>query len=100
MPKLVQCIPNFSEGRREEVIEEILGEIKGVPGVKLLDYSRDESHNRCVVAFVGEPQGVLEAAFQAAKKAAELIDMSKHQGEHPRMGATDVIPFIPIADMT
>ena len=100
MGKIVQCVPNFSEGRRIEVIEEIAGAIKGVPGVKLLDYSYDKSHNRSVMTFIGDPQSVLESAFQGAKTAASLIDMSKHQGEHPRMGATDVIPFIPVARVT
>ena len=100
MAELVQCVPNFSEGRRVEVIEEIVAAVKGVPGVKLLDYSRDESHNRCVVTFIGEPRPVKEAAFQAAKRAAGLIDMSRHKGEHPRMGATDVIPFIPVSEVT
>ena len=97
MAKIVECVPNFSEGRDHEVIEEIVGEIKAVKGVKLLDYSSDESHNRSVVTFIGEPGPVKEAAFRSAKKAAELIDMSKHEGGHPRMGATDVIPFVPVA---
>ncbi len=97
MAKVVECVPNFSEGRELKVIEEIIGAIKAVKGVKLLDYSNDESHNRSVVTFIGEPGPVKEAAFGAAKKAAELIDMSKHEGGHPRMGATDVIPFVPVA---
>jgi glutamate formiminotransferase len=100
MPKLVECVPNFSEGRRTEVIQQIIAQIRSVEGVKLLDYSADESHNRSVVTFIGEPEGVKEAAFRAAKKAAELINMEEHRGEHPRMGATDVIPFIPISDVT
>lgn len=100
MPKLVECVPNFSEGRRQEVIQAIISEITGVEGVKLLDYSSDESHNRSVVTFLGEPAAVKEAAFKAAKKAAQLINMEEHRGEHPRMGATDVIPFIPIAEVT
>lgn len=100
MAKLVECVPNFSEGRRTEVIEEIIDQIRNVQGVKLLDYSSDESHNRSVVTFTGEPEKVKEAAFRAAKKAAELINMDEHRGEHPRMGATDVIPFIPISDVT
>ncbi len=97
MAKVVECVPNFSEGRNLEVIEEIIGSIKAVAGVKLLDYSHDESHNRSVVTFIGEPGPVKEAAFQAAKKAASLIDMSGHEGGHPRMGATDVLPFVPIS---
>lgn len=100
MAKLVECVPNFSEGRRPEVIRAILEQIESVEGVKLLDHSSDESHNRSVVTFLGEPEGVKEAAFKAAKKAAELINMEEHQGEHPRMGATDVIPFIPVSDVT
>ncbi len=97
MAKLVECVPNFSEGRRPEVIEEIVRAIKAVEGVKLLDYSNDESHNRSVVTFIGEPGPVKEAAFRSAQKAAELIDMSRHEGGHPRMGAADVIPFVPVS---
>lgn len=100
MAKLVECVPNFSEGRRPEVIEAIADEVRKVDGVKLLDVKADASHNRVVVTFVGEPQAVKRAAFCACKKAAELIDMEKHQGEHPRIGATDVIPFIPVKDVT
>lgn len=100
MAKLVECVPNFSEGRKPEVIKQIIDRIKSVEGVKLLDYSSDESHNRSVVTFLGAPEKVKEAAFRAAKKAAELIDMDEHRGEHPRMGATDVIPFIPISEVT
>ncbi|MFZ7101163.1 MAG: glutamate formimidoyltransferase [Peptococcaceae bacterium] len=100
MKKLVECVPNFSEGRRPEVIRQIIEEISLVSGIKLLDCSSDASHNRTVVTFVGEPEAVKEAAFQAAQKAALLIDMDLHQGEHPRMGATDVIPFIPVDGVT
>ncbi|MGM0652829.1 MAG: glutamate formimidoyltransferase [Bacillota bacterium] len=100
MSKVVQCVPNFSEGRRVEVIEEIVGSIKDVKGVTLLDYSSDESHNRSVVTFIGDPDAVVEAAFQAAKTAAEKINMAEHSGGHPRMGATDVIPFIPVKEVT
>lgn len=100
MSKLVECVPNFSEGRRPEVIEAIAAEVSAVPGVKLLDVKPDASHNRVVVTFVGEPQAVKQAAFNACKKAAELIDMEKHHGEHPRIGATDVIPFIPVKGVT
>lgn len=100
MPKLVECVPNFSEGRRPEVIEAIADEVRKVAGVKLLDVKPDASHNRVVVTFVGEPQAVKQAAFQCCAKAAELIDMEKHHGEHPRIGATDVIPFIPVKDVT
>lgn len=100
MAKLVECVPNFSEGRRPEVIDAIVGEVRKVAGVKLLDVKPDASHNRVVVTFVGEPQAAKQAAFKACAKAAELIDMEKHQGEHPRIGATDVIPFIPVSEVT
>jgi len=100
MVKLVECVPNFSEGRRPEVIEAIADEVRNVPNVKLLDVKADASHNRVVVTFVGEPSAVKQAAFNACKKAAELIDMEKQHGEHPRIGATDVIPFIPVKNMT
>ncbi|MGE5483985.1 MAG: glutamate formimidoyltransferase [Ignavibacteriales bacterium] len=100
MGKIVECVPNFSEGRNAQVIEAILGEIRAVPGVALLDHAPDQSHNRVVVTFAGEPAGVEEAAFGAARKASELIDMEKHQGEHPRIGATDVVPFVPIRGVT
>jgi len=82
------------------LVEKILDEVRKVEGVKLLDYSSDKDHNRTVVTFIGEPEKVLEAAFNACKRASELIDMTKHTGEHPRMGATDVIPLIPISDVT
>ncbi|NLY77546.1 MAG: glutamate formimidoyltransferase [Tissierellia bacterium] len=100
MARLIECIPNFSEGRDKEVVEKIVDEIRNTDNVKLLDYSMDADHNRCVVTFVGEPDQVIEAAFKAAKAAAELIDMTKHTGGHPRMGATDVIPLVPISDVT
>lgn len=100
MVKLVECVPNFSEGRRPEVVEAIVDEVRKTPGVSLLDYSSDQDHNRSVVTFVGEPEAVKKAAFAACAKAAELIDMNKHQGGHPRIGATDVIPFIPIKEVT
>ncbi|MCR2043074.1 glutamate formimidoyltransferase [Anaerosalibacter massiliensis] len=100
MARLVQCVPNFSEGRDKEVIEKIVDEVRRVDEVKLLDYSPDKDHNRTVVTFIGEPEKVLEAAFNTCKKASELIDMTQHTGEHPRMGATDVIPLIPISDIT
>ncbi|MCG0276241.1 MAG: glutamate formimidoyltransferase [Thermosediminibacteraceae bacterium] len=100
MAKLVECIPNFSEGRRKEVIEAIADAIRSVKGVMLLDYSYDPNHNRSVFTFLGDPEGVKEAAFASAAKAAELIDMTKHKGEHPRMGAVDVIPFVPVKDIT
>ena len=98
--KIVECVPNFSEGRRKDVIERIIDAVRGVEGVKVLDYSSDASHNRTVLTFVGEPMAVKEAAFRVAEKAAELIDMEQHQGEHPRIGAADVIPLIPISGVT
>lgn len=97
---IVECVPNFSEGRSQEVIEGIASAIKGVSGVTLLDYSWDESHNRSVFTFVGDIQSCAEAAFQSAKKAVDCIDLNRHQGEHPRIGAVDVIPFIPISNCT
>lgn len=100
MAKLVECIPNVSEGRRTEVIESIVGVIKEVPGVVLLDYSSDASHNRSVITMVGDPNSVGEAAFRLAKAARDNIDLNHHTGEHPRMGAIDVIPFVPIKEMS
>ncbi|MTI48585.1 glutamate formimidoyltransferase [Sporosalibacterium faouarense] len=100
MAKIVQCVPNFSEGRDKDIIEKIVEEVRKVEGTKLLDYAPDKDHNRCVVTFIGDPSAVKEAAFNLCKKASELIDMSKHSGEHPRMGATDVIPLIPISEVT
>jgi glutamate formiminotransferase len=100
MAKIVECVPNFSEGINKEVIEKIVDEVRKVQGAKLLDYSSDMDHNRTVVTFVGSPAAVEEAAFNLAKKASELIDMSVHKGGHPRMGATDVVPFIPVKDVT
>lgn len=100
MAKLVECIPNVSEGRRTEVIESLVGVIKEVPGVVLLDYSSDASHNRSVITMVGDPDSVGEAAFRLAKAARDNIDLNHHTGEHPRMGAIDVIPFVPIKEMS
>lgn len=96
MKPLVECIPNFSEGRRPDVVEQIVDSIRATPGVFLLDYSSDADHNRSVVTFAGDPAGVEAAAFAAIKTAAGLIDMTRHEGEHPRIGATDVVPFVPI----
>ena len=100
MAKLVECVPNFSEGQRAEVIEAIIGEARGTPGVTVLDHSSDPNHNRTVLTFVGEPQAAKRAAFACCARAAELIDMEKHRGGHPRIGATDVIPFIPVSNVT
>ncbi len=98
MAKIIECVPNISEGRRKEVIEACVDQIRTTAGVSLLDYSSDESHNRSVITFFGSPEGVEEAVVKLAKKASELIDLTKHKGEHPRMGAVDVIPFIPIRE--
>ena len=100
MAKLVECVPNFSEGINKEVIESIIDEVRKVEGVKLLDYSSDSDHNRTVVTLIGNPEGVKTAAFNLTKRASELIDMTTHKGGHPRMGATDVVPFIPVADIS
>lgn len=100
MAKIVECVPNFSEGRRVEVIDAIANQIKDIDGVRLLDYEYDKDHNRSVMTFVGTPEGVKEAAFNSCAKAKQLIDLNEHKGEHPRIGATDVIPLIPISNMT
>ena len=97
---LVECIPNFSDARRPEVVEAILASIRTVDGVVILDKHSDLDHNRTVVTFVGSPAGVEEAAFRSIKKAAELINLDEHSGAHPRIGATDVVPFVPIAEVT
>ena len=99
MTSIVECVPNFSEGKDKSVIEAIAGAIKGVEGVKLLDVDPGSDFNRTVYTFVGEPESVLEAAFQSAKIGIALIDMRKHKGEHARMGALDVMPFIPIKNV-
>ncbi len=98
--KLIECVPNFSEGRNMNIIKQITDEIEKVEGVKLLDVDPGADMNRTVVTFIGNPQGVKEAAFNAIKKASELIDMTKHHGSHPRMGATDVCPFVPVSGVT
>ncbi len=98
--QLIECVPNFSEGRDMDLIRQITDEIESVEGVKLLDVDPGKATNRTVVTFVGEPKYVIEAAFKAIKKASEIIDMSKHSGEHPRMGATDVCPLIPISNIS
>ncbi len=100
MQKLIECVPNFSEGRHPEVIKQITDAIESVEGIKLLNVDPGKATNRTVVTFVGTPERVVEAAFLAIKTAGELIDMSKHRGEHPRMGATDVCPLIPIANIS
>jgi glutamate formiminotransferase len=98
--KLVECVPNFSEGRNSKVVDKIVEEIRKVDGVSLLDRESDPDHNRSVITFIGEPKNVKKAAFTATAKATELINMNKQKGEHPRIGATDVIPFVPISDTT
>lgn len=100
MKKLIECVPNFSEGNDLGIIRQITDRIESVDGIKLLNVDPGKATNRTVVTFVGEPEAVVEAALRGIKKAAELIDMSKHKGEHPRMGATDVCPLIPIAGIT
>jgi len=100
MKQLIECVPNFSEGRDEKIIKQITDAIQLVEGIKLLNVDPGKATNRTVVTFVGEPEQVIEAAFQGAKMAAQLIDMSKHKGEHPRFGATDVCPLVPIANIT
>ncbi|MCH5232422.1 MAG: glutamate formimidoyltransferase [Muribaculaceae bacterium] len=96
MNQIIECVPNFSEGRDKEKMEKILDCFRGKDGVKLLDYSNDINHNRMVVTVVGEYQPLKEAVIASVGKAIELIDLNKHEGQHPRMGAVDVIPFIPI----
>lgn len=98
--KIIECVPNFSEGRDMNIINQITEEIKTTEGVKLLDVDPGATTNRTVVTFAGEPDAVIEAAFRAVKKATELIDMSKHKGAHPRFGATDVCPLVPVANIT
>jgi len=98
--QIVECVPNFSEGRDKDVIRQITDEISKVNGVKLLDVDPGEATNRTVVTFVGSPSAVLDAAVLAVAKAAMLIDMRQHHGAHPRMGSTDVLPLIPVSGIT
>lgn len=100
MDKLLECVPNYSEGRDKAKIEKIVDCFRGKAGVKLLDYSSDEDHNRTVVTVIGEPEALQAAVVESVGKALELIDMTKHKGQHPRMGAVDVIPFIPVRGAT
>ena len=100
MNKIIECIPNFSEARRPEVVDQIVTAVESVAEVSLLDRSSDNDHNRTVLTFAGPPEAVAEAAFRAIKTAGELINLDEHTGEHPRIGATDVVPFVPIADVT
>ncbi len=98
--KLVECVPNFSEGRRKEVVDEIVAAMTSIPGIKLLDVEMDPDHNRSVVTIAGPPEAVRDAAFAGISKAAELIDLNQHTGQHPRIGAADVVPFVPLKDVT
>ncbi len=99
MKEIILCEPNISEGRNLEIVEQIVDEVRAVPGVRIIDYSSDPDHNRSVLTYLGGPAEVLEATRRLAARALELIDMSTHQGSHPRMGALDVVPFIPIRGM-
>ena len=100
MKQIVECVPNFSEGREKRTIDAIAASIRAVNRVTLLNIEPDKDYNRTVVTFVGEPDAVVEAAYQATKTAAQLIDMSFHTGEHPRLGAADVVPFVPVSNVT
>ena len=100
MQQIVECVPNFSNGRDPDIYEAIANSVRGVRGVQVLDVSADADHNRSVITFVGTPAAVEEAAFQGIKLAAELIDLNVHEGEHPRIGATDVVPFVPVKGVT
>ncbi len=100
MKRLIECVPNFSEGRDAAKVDALVATMSAVPGVYVLDREMDADHNRCVITLAGEPDAVAEAAILGAGKAMELIDMTKHTGAHPRVGATDVVPFIPIEGVT
>ena len=100
MAQIIESIPNISEGRRQDVIEACVDQIRTTPGCTLLNYSSDPNHNRTVISYIGDAKGVEEASVKLAKKAVELIDLTKHTGEHPRMGCVDVMPFVPIKDAT
>src|SRR5687767_2164403 len=100
MATLVECVPNFSEGRDPRVVERIAAAIASVPNAAVLDAHMDADHNRSVITFVGSADAVGEAAVRAVGEAAELIDVSQHRGEHPRVGAADVVPFVPLRGVT
>ncbi len=100
MKQLIECVPNISEGRDENIIKQITDMVETVDGVRLIDVDQGKATNRTVITFVGSPDEVCEAAFRLVKKASELIDMSKHSGAHPRFGATDVCPLVPVANIT
>lgn len=100
MNKIIECIPNFSEGRNKDIIEKIVDTLRGKDGIKLLDYSSDTDHNRTVVTFIGSPESVETAIINMASEVYKNIDMSTHQGGHPRMGALDVVPFVPVSGVS
>ena len=100
MQKLIECVPNFSEGRRVAGIQKIASAARKIRGVEVLDVEWDRSHNRSLITIVGAPEPVFRAVFATIKTATALIDMKKHKGEHPRIGATDVVPFVPVAGTT
>lgn len=100
MKQIVECVPNFSEGRNMQTINAISGAVSAVAGVRFISAEPDKDYNRTVVTFVGAPDAAVQAAFEATRKAAELIDMTVHKGEHPRLGATDVVPFVPVSGVT
>ena len=100
MKRLVECVPNFSEGRDAARVDALVDAMRAVPGINVLDREMDADHNRCVITLAGEPDAVAEAALRGVGKALELIDLTKHSGAHPRIGATDVVPFIPIEGVT
>ena len=100
MNKIIECVPNFSEGKNKLVINQIFESAKSVKSVKVFELEYNKDHNRMLFTIVGEPEDVLSSVFSAIKKATELIDMNKHVGEHPRIGATDVVPFVPVSDVT
>src|SRR6266403_1113319 len=100
MKRLIECVPNFSEGRDPSKVDAIVTAMSSVPGVYVLDREMDADHHRCVITLAGEPDAVAEAAILGTGKAMELIDLTKHSGAHPRVGATDVLPFIPIDGVT
>src|SRR6516225_10672290 len=100
MKRLIECVPNFSEGRDPAKVQAIVGAMSSIPGVYVLDREMDADHHRSVITLAGEPEAVAEAALRGVGKAMELIDLTKHSGAHPRMGATDVVPFIPIEGVT
>jgi len=100
MNKLIECVPNFSEGRDKSKIDNIVKQMSDVPGITILDVDPGQDTNRTVVTIVGAPEAIAEAAFQGIKRASEVLDMGQHSGTHPRMGATDVCPFIPVSNIT